>query len=164
MSDFIDKFNEEKEVDLQENKYLTFLLDNRVFAFSISTVYEIIEVEEATPIPEFPDYVKGIINCKGRVVPVIDLRIRFQLPEKEYDERTCIVICNICNVDIGFVVDTVLSVTEISQDKIAPSPAITTDKVTRYIAGIAKLDNLVIILDGKKILDDKGLELVSNIK
>ncbi len=166
MNDYMDLYNDEQEddVDLQHMKFLTFILDNRTFALPIKDVIEIIEVQDAMPVPEFPDYVKGIINTKGRVVPVIDMRLRFQLEEAEYTERTCIVICSICSVEIGFVVDTVKAVISLEEDMMAPPPAITTDKVTRYITGVAKYeDDLVIILDAKKILDEKGLNLVSGM-
>ena len=116
MNDYMDLYNDEQEdVDLQHMKFLTFILDNRTFALPIKDVIEIIEVQEAMPVPEFPDYVKGIINTKGRVVPVIDMRLRFQLEEAEYTERTCIVICSICSVEIGFVVDTVKAVISIEE-------------------------------------------------
>ncbi len=166
MNDYIDiyKDNQEDDVDLQHMKFLTFVLENRTFAVPIKEVIEIIEVQEAMPVPEFPDYVKGIINTKGRVVPIIDMRLRFQMEEAEYTERTCIVICSICSVEIGFVVDTVKAVISLEEDMIAPPPVISTDKVTKYITGVAKYeDDLVIILDAKKILDEKGLDLVSEL-
>lgn len=164
MDDFLNRFNEEEEVDLQYMKYLTFSIDGRTFAFPIKDVVEIVEVQEPLPVPEFPEYVKGIINTKGRVVPVIDLRLRFQLEEVEYNDRTCIILASISSVEIGFIVDSVKSVIEVEEEMLAPPPAITTDKVTRYITGVAKYENdLIIILDAKKILDEKGLNLVSDL-
>jgi len=165
MNDFLNKFRDnEEEVDLQSLKYLTFEIDKRTFAFPIKDVLEIIEVQEAMPVPEFPEYVKGIINTKGRVIPVIDVRLRFQMEEKEYTERTCIIVVSISSVEIGFIVDTVRAVMEIEEEMLAPPPAITTDKVTRYITGVVKYENeLIIILDAKKMLDDKGLELITSM-
>jgi len=165
MNDFLNRYiTEEEEVDMQYLKFLTFDIDNRIFAFPIKDVIEIIEVQEATPVPEFPDYVKGIINTKGRVIPIIDVRLRFQMQEIPYTERTCIIVVSISSVEIGFVVDTVKAVIEIDEGMLAPAPAITTDKVTRYISGIVKSDkDLIIILDAKKILDDKGMSLLSDI-
>lgn len=165
MNDFLNKFRDnEEEVDLQNLKYLTFEIDKRTFAFPIKDVLEIIEVQEAMPVPEFPEYVKGIINTKGRVIPVIDVRLRFQMEEKEYTERTCIIVVSISSVEIGFIVDTVRAVMEIEEEMLAPPPAITTDKVTRYINGVVKYENeLIIILDAKKMLDDKGLELITSM-
>ncbi len=161
MNDYLSYLEEDSEVDMQYMKFLTFVLDGRTFGFPIKEVIEIIEVVKPTPVPEFPDYVKGIINTKGRVIPVIDLRIRFGMEETEYTERTCIVVVTICSVEIGFIVDTVKAVVELDEDIIAPPPAITTDKVTRYITGVAKYENdLVILLDAKKILDEKGLDLI----
>lgn len=164
MNDYLGYMEEDEEVDMQYMKFLTFILDNRIFAFPIKDVIEIIEVQKPTPVPEFPPYVKGIINSKGRVIPVIDLRLRFQMEEVPYTERTCIVVVSICSVDVGFIVDTVKAVVELSEDIIAPPPAITTEKVTTYITGVAKKeDGLIIILDAKKILDEKGLDLITNM-
>jgi purine-binding chemotaxis protein CheW len=163
MNDYMNIYNEEEpEIDLQYMKFLTFEIDKRTFALPIKDVLEIIEIQEAMPVPEFPDYVKGIINTKGRVIPVIDVRLRFQLDEAEYTERTCIIVASICSVEIGFIVDTVRAVVELEEDMIAPPPVITTDKVTRYITGVAKYKgDLIIILDAKKLLDEKGLDLVT---
>ncbi len=165
MNDYLNIYEEEEqEIDLQYMKFLTFVIDGRTFALPIKDVIEIIEIQQAMPVPEFPDYVKGIINTKGRVIPVIDFRLRFQLEEAEYTERTCIVIASICSVQIGFIVDTVKAVVELEESIIAPPPAITTDKVTKYITGVAKYDNdLIIILDAKKVLDEKGLDLVKEM-
>lgn len=165
MNNFIKKYNEEEqEVDLQHNKFLTFEIEKRTFAFPIKDVLEIIEVQEAIPVPEFPDYVKGIINTKGKVIPIIDVRLRFQMEEKEYTERTCIIVVSIMSVEIGFIVDTVKAVIQIEEEMLAPPPAITTDKVTRYITGVVKQNSdLVIVLDAKKMLDDKGLNLLTEM-
>ncbi len=163
MNDILNNFEEESIVDLQQNKYLTFVLADRTFAFPIKTVYEIIKVQTPTPVPEFPSYAKGIINTKGKVVPVVDLRKRFMLEEIEYNERTCIIIMNIVGIDIGFIVDTVKSVVEINEAQLSGAPAISNDSVTRYISSVAKFDNeLVIVLDGAKIIDAQSLEIMSH--
>lgn len=163
MSDMLNSFEEEKEVDLQRNMYLTFLLDNRVFAFHIKDVDEIVEVMEATPVPEYPVYVKGIVNIKGTVTPVIDLRLRFKIPEKAYDERTCIIVLTIAQKHIGFVVDTVLSVMEITEKNIDPPPSLTPDNVSKYISGVAKIEEkLVMLLDSNKIIKQTDLEQITN--
>ena len=165
MNDFINRFSDsEVEVDLQYLKFLTFVIDKRTFAFPIKDVLEIIEIQEAMPVPEFPDYVKGIINTKGKVIPVIDVRLRFQMEEVPYTERTCIIVVSISSVEIGFIVDTVKAVMQIDEEMLSPPPAITTDKASKYITGVAKYDKeLIIILDAKKMLDEKGLNLVSGI-
>ena len=162
MSDILNTFEEEAQVDLQRDMYLTFLLDNRVFAFHIKDVDEIVEVMEATPVPEYPSYVKGIVNIKGKVTPVIDLRLRFKIAEKEYDERTCIIVLTIGDKHIGFIVDTVLSVMEISQETIDPPPSLTTDDVSKYIKGVAKIeDKLYMLLDSSKIIKQNDLDQIT---
>ncbi len=163
MNDFMKMFSdEEEEINIELEKYLTFLTDNRTFAFPITDVIEIIEVTDPTPVPEFPDYVKGIINTKGRVIPIIDIRLRFGLEEKEYTDRTCIIVVSISDVEIGFIVDTVVAVVEMGEEMIAPPPTISTDGVSRYITGVAKFDTgLIVILNAKKILDDRGFNLMA---
>ncbi len=164
MNNFVNTFEEETEIDLQKDMYLSFLLDNRIFAFSIKEVDEIIEVQKATEIPEFPEYVKGVINTKGRVIPVIDLRLRFKIPEAEYNERTCIIVLDIQGTNVGFIVDTVLSVLEISDDKIAPAPALTPENVSKYITGVAKIqDKLVIMLDSSKVIEQKTMDKIKEV-
>ncbi len=165
MNNYITRYNEEEaEVDLQYMKYLTFIIDNRTFAFPIKDVLEIIEVQKAKPVPEFPEYVKGIINNKGKVIPVIDVRLRFHLEEAEYTERTCIIVVSICSVEVGFIVDTVKAVIQLEDEMLSPPPAITTERLSWYISGVAKYeDDLIIILDGKKMLDEKGLNLITQI-
>lgn len=162
MSDIRDTFEQVAEVDLQRNMYLTFLLDNRVFAFHIKDVDEIVEVMEATAVPEYPLYVKGIVNIKGTVTPVIDLRLRFKIPEKAYDERTCIIVLTIEDKHIGFIVDTVLSVMEITEETIDPPPSLTPGNVSKYISGVAKIeDKLVMLLDSGKIIEQKDFEKIT---
>lgn len=161
MGETFNTFEEEQGVDLQRNMYLTFLLDNRVFAFPIKDVNEIVEVMEATPVPEYPTYVKGIVNIKGRVTPVIDLRLRFKIDEKEYDERTCIIVLSIKGENIGFIVDTVLSVMEITEDIIDPPPSLEPEGVEKYILGVAKIDEkLIMLLDSNKIIKKNDFEQI----
>ncbi len=163
MNNLLNKFDDEADINLQQDKYLTFVLENRTFAFPIKSVNEIIQIQEATPVPEFPEYVKGIINTKGKVIPIIDLRMRFRLNEAEYNERTCIIIMNITNITIGFIVDTVNSVLNLTQDMMAPSPTISEGTVSKYISSVAKYNNdLIIILDGDKIISKQALNMLTD--
>lgn len=165
MNDFLRMFkDDETETAIELEKYLTFLTDNRTFAFPITDVIEIIEVTEAIPVPEMPAYVKGIINTKGRVIPVIDLRLRFGIKEIPYTDRTCIIVVMIAKLEVGFIVDTVVAVVEMSKDIIAPPPAISADEMTRYITGVAKHNNgLIMILNAKRILDNQGLTFLEDL-
>jgi purine-binding chemotaxis protein CheW len=143
-------------------KYLTFWTDNQLFGVPISDVVQIIGIQEITPIPEFPDYAKGVIDLRGSIIPVIDVRIRFGKEEAEYDERTCIIVTNIENSYIGFIVDSVDEVTDIDDDAISAPPKVSRDSTNAYLTGIGKVENrVVLLLDTEKILSQNEVELVS---
>lgn len=165
MANILDRFNTEEEVDMQSNKYLTFLIDKQFYAFPIRDVIEIIEVQAVTPVPEFPSYVKGIINLRGRIIPIIDVRLRFHKEEAEYTERTCIVVVNITGIDIGFIVDTVDEVVDIDEENISAAPMISSDRSTRYIIGVGKINNrIILLLDANKMLNEEEISTLSSIK
>lgn len=141
-----------------EGKYLTFWTDGQLFGISIANVEQIIGMQEITGIPEFPYYAKGIINLRGNVIPVIDVRIRLNKAEAEYNERTCIIVTNIDDSFVGFIVDEVNEVVDINSEQISPPPKVTNDTVHSYLTGIAKLeDGVVLIVDSAKILSQSLL-------
>jgi purine-binding chemotaxis protein CheW len=150
----------------REGKYLTFALGNEEYGLEILKVREIIGMMEITGVPQTPDYVKGIINLRGRVIPVIDLRLKFGLPPAEYTERTCIIVVEVRGetgaIQMGIVVDSVSEVLNIIGDDIEPTPTFGTRLQTQYILGIAKVKGRVkILLDIGKVLTDEemlGLE------
>ena len=150
------------------DKYLTFLLGHEEYGVNILKVKEIIGLINITPVPETPPFVKGIINLRGKVIPVIDLRLKFQMPQRDYDERTCIVIMEIQRMGgesllIGVIVDGVSEVLPISEEKIEPPPAIGLSLKSTYIKGMAKINDVVkILLDIDLVLSsDEVMSLVS---
>lgn len=148
-----------------ENKYLTFWTDGQIFGIPIYDVVQIIGIQEITPVPESPAYSKGIINLRGNIFPVIDVRIRFHKEEVPYDERTCIIVTNINGSYFGFIVDSVDEVTNIEKDQISPPPSLSlsANSYTAYLTGIGKLkDKVVLLLDTSKILSEDELEAVKN--
>ena len=151
--------NEEDE-DLQEHKYLLFKLGNEVYGINIMTVTDIIELQKITEVPDMPDYIRGVINLRGQVIPVMDLRLRFNMEFREYDDRTCIIIVNINEQPIGFIVDTVSEVVEIPQKDIDPAPEFKSGTAReKYIAGLGKVDNEVkILLDVNKIVKQEEID------
>lgn len=158
MANILNRFHEEEEVDLQQTKYLTFIVDRQYYAFPIKDIIEIIEVQDITFVPEAPDYVKGVINVRGRIIPVIDVRLRFRRQEAEYTERTCIVIVKIGEVEIGFVVDTVDEVVDLQDENISAPPKVQTDRSARYITGVGKIDErIVLLLDAEKMFSEDEL-------
>jgi purine-binding chemotaxis protein CheW len=147
--------------DTQKDKYLTFHIGSEDYGISIAYVTEIIGIQSITEIPEMPDFIKGVINLRGKVIPVMDVRTRFRLPPREYDERTCIIVVEIDDTSVGLVVDMVNEVADIPEDQVEPPPR-SKRKGGSYIQGIGKIGKEVkILLDINKILYDEELETIS---
>jgi purine-binding chemotaxis protein CheW len=135
-----------------ENSYLTFSLGTEIYGVSIKNISEIIGIQDITKVPGMPKFISGIINLRGQIVPVMDLRAKFEKPPIEYNERTCIIIIEIENIFLGLIVDIVLEVVKISEDKITLSPNITTYE-SNYIDGIGQYNgNVALLLNGEKLL------------
>lgn len=153
-----------QEEDTQKGKYLTFPLGGEVFGIEIKFVTEIIGIQSITYVPEVPDYVKGIINLRGKIIPVIDIRIKFKKDTVPYDDRTCIIVIDIKDTSIGLIVDCVSEVIDIGDENIVPPPSYKTGFQNRYIRGIGKVGNDVkLLLDCEKIISDKDVEAVENV-
>ncbi len=143
--------------DTQKDKYLTFHIGTEDYGISIAYVTEIIGIQSITEIPEMPDFIKGVINLRGKVIPVMDVRARFKLPPREYDERTCIIVVEIDGTSVGMVVDTVNEVADIPEDQVEPPPK-SKRKGGSFIQGLGKIDKEVkILLNINKILYDEEL-------
>lgn len=121
-----------------EGRYLTFEFSGDVYGIDLSHVTEIVGMQRITRLPEVPDYIKGVVNLRGRIIPLIDMRIKFNKPASEYDERTCVIIIEMQNLTAGLIVDRVADVVSIEPEKIAQPPA--DDEKYRYIRGIASCD------------------------
>lgn len=146
------------------DKYLTFWTDSQLFGVPIADVVQIVGMQEITSIPEFPDYAKGIINLRGTVIPVIDVRLRLHKPEAEYNERTCIIVTNVNKSNVGFIVDAVDEVTNINEQDISVPPKVSDKTENAFLTGIGKRDNRVILLlDTSKILRDDEIDKLTNI-
>ena len=131
-------------------KYLTFTLAEEDYGISIKKIREIIGMMPVTKVPRVNAFVKGVINLRGKVIPVIDLRLRFGMEEIEHTDRTCIVIVEIeagqTTVQMGIVVDSVSEVLNIQEDDIQPPPDLSAGNRTRYILGMARMEGAVKIL------------------
>lgn len=141
-------------------KYLTFKLANEEYGIGILKVKEIIGMMPITPVPQMPHYVKGVINLRGKVIPVIDLRLRFGMEEAGYTDRTCIIVVEVSrgegSITMGIVVDAVSEVSQIKAEDIEETPSFGTRLNTSYIVGMAKSDGSVkILLDIDRILTDQ---------
>ena len=147
------------EEDTQKNKYLTFVLGNESYGIEIRHVTEIIGVQPITSIPEVPEYVKGIVNLRGKIIPVIDVRLKFRKQPVDYDDRTCIVVVDIQDTTVGLIVDQVTEVLSISEEQIDLPPDAKTGFNNRYIKGIGRVDQQVkLLLDCSKLLTESELE------
>lgn len=146
-------------------KYLTFRLGEEDFGLRILKVQEIIGMQEITGIPRTPPAVKGVINLRGKVIPVIDLRLKFNMDEAEVSRKTCIIVVQVSrktgDVIMGIVVDEVSEVLEIGGTEIEPPPAFGTQVSTDFILGMAKTENAVkILLDLDQVLTDGELSAI----
>ena len=139
-----------------ESTYLTFVTDDQLFGIPIAEVVQIIGMQKITEIPEFPVYARGIINLRGEIIPIIDVRTRLCKPFMDYNDRTCIVVTDIQGKYFGFVVDQVDEVTEIPETSITPPPHMGNDVAARYLTGVARIkDKLVLIMDVRKFLGEQ---------
>jgi purine-binding chemotaxis protein CheW len=144
-----------KQEDTQSGKYLTFPLGNEVFGIEIKCITEIIGIQSITLVPEVPKYVKGIINLRGKIIPVIDVRLKFNKEEAEYNDRTCIIVIDIKDITIGLIVDCVSEVVDITEDNIVPPPSYKAGFQNKFIKGIGKVGkDIKLLLDCEKIVSD----------
>ncbi|MBC2478354.1 chemotaxis protein CheW, partial [Clostridium beijerinckii] len=160
MEDLLEKVVESEE-DTQKDKYLIFSIGNECYGIDIKYVTEIIGIEPITEVPELPNYIKGVINLRGKIIPVMDVRLRFKKEPKEYDDRTCIVVVEIGNINIGLIIDRVLEVVNIDESNISPPPKINSNKdnANKYIKGIGKTQNEVrLLIDCHKLLEEDEIE------
>ncbi len=146
-----------EDEDAQRGKFLTFHLAKEDYGIEIRHITEIIGIQKITEVPDMPDCVRGVINLRGKVIPVMDVRSRFQLPARAYDERTCIVVVNIADNPVGLVVDQVSEVADIAREQIEPPPNAGTGNTSRYIQGMGKIgEEVKILLDVNKLLGEWG--------
>lgn len=141
-----------------EGKYLTFRLSKEEYGLEILKVREIIGMMDITSVPQTPVFVKGVINLRGKVIPVLDLRLKFGMESKEYDERTCIIVVEVrgavSSLQMGVVVDSVSEVTNIKSNQIEQAPSFGGRLDTNFILAMAKTeDGVKILLDIDKILN-----------
>ena len=138
-------------------KYLTFTLDKEEYGIALLKVKEIIGMMPITSVPQTPDYVKGVINLRGKVIPVSDLRRRFEIAAAGYTDRTCIIVVEILGeettIQLGIVVDAVSEVMNIKAEEVEAPPSFGTKVETDYILGMANMDGQVkILLDIDRVL------------
>ena len=153
-----------EEEDTQKDKYLTFHIGGEDYAISICHVIEIIGMLKITEVPQTPNYVKGVINLRGKVIPVMDIRLRFEMEARDYDERTCVIVVNFNDNTVGFVVDTVSEVLDIPEESVETCGQLSNSEGGNFICGMGKVeDRIKMILDVDALLfkDNEVLENLS---
>jgi purine-binding chemotaxis protein CheW len=139
--------------DTQKDKYLTFHLAGEDYGIEIRYVIEIIGIQNITDVPDMPAFIRGVINLRGKVIPVMDVRARFSLGDREYDDRTCIIVVNVEGTEVGLVVDEVSEVADIPEANVEPAPRTNRNTEDSYIQGMGKINKSVkILLDVHKLL------------
>ena len=149
--------------DSQKDKFLTFHLGEEDYGIEICHVTEIIGIQKITSVPDMPESIRGVINLRGKVIPVMDVRSRFKLESREYDDRTCIVVVAIDETLVGLVVDQVKEVVEIAESQIEPPPCSNSKSSGSYINGMGKIEGEVkILLNVQSLLIDEELFGIEN--
>lgn len=159
----ISKFYDQEE-DTQKDRFLTFALGFESYGIEIRHVIEIIGIQPVTEVPELPDYIRGIINLRGKIIPVMDVRLRFKKQFREYSDRTCVIVIDIKDNSIGLIVDSVSEVLSIPEGDIVPPPDVNKASSNRFIKGIGKIGNEVkLLLDCDKLLGEEELVKLDTI-
>lgn len=128
----------------QKDLFLTFQIGQEDFGIDIGDVIEIVGIQKITEVPDMPNYIRGVINLRGKVISVMDVRLRFHMEQREYDDRTCVIVVTVDGLTVGLLVDRVNEVVEIAEDKIESAPPTKSDD--GYIKGLGKIGTEVKIL------------------
>lgn len=152
------------EEDTQKGKYLTFVLGNESYGIGIEYVTEIIGILPITEVPELPVFIRGIVNLRGRIIPVMDMRLRFKKDFVSYNERTCIIVVDIKENSVGLIVDSVSEVTNISDENIVDQPMLSSGMTNQYIKSIGKVGSEVkLLLDCDKLLTHHEMDVLTEM-
>lgn len=152
------------EQEEKKKQFMTFRCCNEIYGISLENVNEIIGLAQYTSVPETEDYVMGLINLRGKVIPVIDVRIRFGKEPLEYNDRTSVIVIQVKETIIGLIVDGIEGVADIHEDEILPPPSVSDLKAQsqKYVFGIGKVNSEVrLLLDPDKLIHDAEEEVIS---
>lgn len=151
----------DQQLEGEENQFVTFLISGETYGVEVLCVSEILGMTDITPVPNTFNFMKGVINLRGEVVPVVDMRLKFGMNEKEYDSFTVIIIVEVKKRLIGMIVDAVSDVAKIPMSSIQNTPHFTTRIETDFIRGIGQIgDQLIIILDVDRILTTEEFQQI----
>ncbi len=164
MTNLVDRDIElqDMEEDTQKDRYLTYQLGNECYGIEIKYVTEIIGIQAIIHVPELPEYVKGIINLRGKIIPVMDARLRFKKEARDYNDRTCIIVVDLNDLSIGLIVDKVTEVLTIPVMDVVDPPRINRTTGYGYIKKIGKIGNeVILLLDCERLLSEDELQCLN---
>ncbi|MBE5898883.1 MAG: purine-binding chemotaxis protein CheW [Lachnospiraceae bacterium] len=146
-------------------QYMTFKSGSEYYGIELKYVNEIMGIQAITEIPEVEDYIRGLINLRGKIVPVIDVRIRFKQEPFEYNDRTCIIIVDVRNTVIGLIVETIEDVVTIKDDDIEAPPSLTSANAkNKYVYGFGKVgDEVKLLLNPEKLIRDEDISAIDEV-
>ena len=151
--------------DTMHGRFLTFYVGQEVFGIKIRVVKEIIGLQPINTLPEVPAYIRGVINLRGRIIPVIDMRLKLKKEEADYTDRTCIIVIETQQISAGLIVDQVAEVLSIGEENICPPPELGKEISSRYINGIGKVDGQVnLLLDCEKLFSGTETQILEQIQ
>jgi purine-binding chemotaxis protein CheW len=157
--------DEEDDEDSQKDKYLTFRIAEEEYGLEIACVIEIVMAHKVTEVPDMPPYLKGVFNLRGRVIPVVDVRARFKLPARAYDDRTCFVVVEVHDMSVALAVDNVCDVLVIPAAQVSPPPRLGKGPSSRYIKGMGKTgESVKILLDVEKLLLESEIAQIETLQ
>lgn len=154
------ELEDEVTEDSQKGQFMTFQTGKEFYGISISYINEIIMMQPITAVPEVEDYIKGLINLRGKIIPVIDVRTRFKMAPVEYTDRTCIIIINVKSMIIGLIVEKIAEVVNILDDDIVSLPSLKRNEreQNKYVYGLARLeDSVKMLIDPEKLVKQEDL-------
>ena len=155
---------EKTEKPTLEGKFLTFILGDEIYGIEILKAREIIGLMDITTVPQTPDYMKGVINLRGKVIPVIGLRMKFLMQEEEHTQETCVIVVEVNGTSIGLIVDSVSEVSDINGADIEDSPSFGQGIDTSFIMGLGKVkEKIIVLLDINEVLSTEELEMAEEL-
>ena len=155
--------NHEQTASEASRELLTFTLGSEEYGIDILKVQEIRGYEAVTTIANAPEFIKGVINLRGIIVPIVDMRIKFKLGSVTYDETTVVIILNVANRVVGMVVDGVSDVTTLKAEEIKPAPEFGSNLDTKYLQGLGTVDErMIILVDIEKLMTSRDMELIES--
>lgn len=159
MTEIVDNIVEAIEAEnTLKNRYLTFSIGNEVYGIALEYVIEIVGIQPITAIPGLPEYVKGVMNLRGKIIPVMDVRLRLKKEPRDYNDRTCVIVIDLNSTSIGLIVDAVSEVITIPEQDVIESPKLNKSVDNKFVNRIAKVGNDVkLLIDCKRLLSEDEL-------